>query len=76
MMVYIIDTIEGDIAICECMMTGERVEINTKSLPRGAEEGNVVRQTSKNTYAVDIKLSKERLDDLTTRMNNLFKRDL
>ena len=73
-MTYIIDRIESGIAVCECMTTGEAVEINTKNLPGDAREGDVIREDTEGSYIIDIALSKQRLADLTARMNALFKR--
>jgi len=71
---FIIDRIVGNVAVCECLTTSERVEISTKSLPADAKEGDAIREDSENTYIIDIALSKQRLADLTARMNTLFKR--
>jgi len=74
-MVYIIDRFEGSVAICERMETGERVEIDAKNLPGDAREGDVIRRDG-DEYIIDLAQSKQRLADLTARMNRLFKRDL
>ena len=75
-MSYIIDRIESGIALCECMSTGEKIEINEKSLPKTAREGDVIHQEGENAYIVDTAMTEQRLAALTARMNSLFMRDL
>lgn len=72
---YIIDRIEGDIAVCECTQTGERLKFNTKNLPCDIKEGDVIRKDTENIFAIDIAQSKQRMANLTSRMNSLFKSD-
>ena len=71
---YIIDRIENNKAICECVVSGVKIEINTKNLPADAKEGDAIRKDSENTYIIDLALSKQRLADLTARVDMLFKR--
>lgn len=73
--IYVIDRIEGSFAVCECMITGEKAEINIKNLPSDIREGDIIRRDG-GGYVIDPDLSKQRLADLTARMNTLFKRGI
>jgi len=75
-MTYIIDRIVGNIAVCECKDTGEQVEINTKNLPDDCREGDIIREDGESTYIIDLAASRDRLAEMTSRMNSLFNRKL
>lgn len=72
-MTLIIDRIIDKIAICECMKTSAKVKIATKNLPQAAKEGDIIRKID-DTYIIDSAASKQRLTDMTNRMNALFAR--
>jgi len=68
---YIIDRIESGIAVCNCMATGEDIEVPLSELPPRTKEGNVIKKTDSG-YVYDAALTKKRRTDLTARMNRLF----
>ena len=76
----VIDKIENGISVCECLETGERIEIPINSLPADAKESDIIREDKKNTesgksiYVIDVALTKDRLAEMTDRMNRLFAR--
>ena len=72
-MVYAIDRLDNSVAVCECLTSGKRFELDVQNLPRGAKEGDVLRRDG-NGYVVDSALTKQRRDELTDRMNMLFKK--
>jgi len=74
MMIYVVDRIENGIAACECLDTGAVLEISKKNLPKGAREGDVIRQLSEGYFVVDVELTKKRRDSMIGRMNKLFAR--
>ena len=71
---YVIDRIVGGIVICECLETGSIIELDKKSLPQAAKEGDVILKTDAEGYVIDKEQTQQRLDKLTVRMNALFKR--
>ena len=73
-MIYVIDRIENGIAVCECLETGAVLEISKKNLPKGAREGDVIRRQDEHSFSIDAELTKKRRENLTNRMNRLFKR--
>ena len=73
---FIIDRIVGEIAICECMSSGRQIEIGIKNLPGDVREGDIIREDGESTYIIDLALSKQRLAEMTSRMEALFRRKL
>ena len=73
MMHYIIDRIESGIAVCNCMTTGEDIEIPVSELPPRSKEGDVLIK-SDSGYVFDAELTAQRRANLTDRMNRLFDR--
>ena len=68
---YIIDRIEGNIAICE-NENGNFLEIDILSLPSNIKEGDCIKfENSK--YTVDEKYAEERRKNIRKKMNNLWK---
>lgn len=68
---YIIDRIEGNIAICE-NENGNFLEIDILSLPDNIKEGDCVKfENSK--YILDEKYAEERRKNIRKKMNNLWK---
>lgn len=68
---YIIDRIEGNIAVCEDE-NGNFVEIDILSLPSNIKEGDCIKfENSK--YTVDEKYAEERRKNIRKKMNNLWK---
>jgi hypothetical protein len=72
--IYLIDRIAGEKAVCECLKTGEIIELAAKNRPKGAKEGDIIRLLPEGDFAIDHELTNQRLQNLTNRMNNLFKR--
>jgi len=70
---YIIDRIDGNLAICECINTGEMIKFNIQKLPKKAKEGDVLRKEG-NTFIIDYETTKQRKKALTERMNRLFRK--
>jgi len=64
---------DNGIAICECLESGDRLELEINHLPENAKEGDVIRREG-DGYVVDQALTKQRKDELTDRMNRLFKK--
>ena len=71
---FIIDQIENGIAACEAIDTGARREISAALLPEAAKEGDIIREVSENIFVIDHAASKQRLAELTQRMNRLLRR--
>ena len=68
---YIIDRIEGNIAVCEDE-NGNFVEIDILSLPDNIKEGDCVKfENSK--FILDEKYAEERRKNIRKKMNNLWK---
>jgi hypothetical protein len=74
--VFVIDRIVEGTAICENMSTGEQIEISTKNLPNNVREGDVIRQDGESAYIIDRALSEQRMAEMTSAMEALFKRKL
>ena len=70
---YAIDRIERDIAVCECLQTGERITLDVSALPPKAKEGDLIRREGEGFF-IDKARTEERLRKLTNRMNRLFDR--
>ena len=70
-MVYVIDRIEGGIAVCESLETEDNLEIPVADLPKEAKEGDVIRKGCRG-YAIDAALTKRRKEQLSDRLNRLF----
>ena len=70
---YIIDRVESGIAVCNCMATGEDIEIPVSELPPRSKEGDVLKQNN-GGYVYDAELTAKRRANLTDRMNRLFNR--
>ena len=70
---YIIDRIESGIAVCNCMATGEDIEIPASELPPRSKEGDVLAKND-DGYVYDAELTAQRRANLTDRMNRLFNR--
>jgi len=70
---FVVDRIVGKIAICECLKSGEKIELNTKKRPKNCKEGDVLREVD-GIFVVDEQMTTQRKADLTTRLNRLFGR--
>ena len=68
MKTYVIDRIINGIALCECLEAGENIEITP---PRGAKEGDLIRQT-KNGFEIDKEATLCRKKQLDDRLQRLF----
>ena len=72
--IYVIDKIESGIAICECMKTGEIIELTAKNRPKGAKEGDIIRLLPNDGFEIDHTLTTQRQKTLADRINRLFRR--
>ncbi len=68
---WVIDRIEGNIAICEERNTGKKKEIAKEQLPEGAKEGSVLKQEN-GKYVLDRKAQQEIEERIEEKMNNLW----
>ena len=68
---WVIDRIEGNIAICEERNTGKKKEIAKEQLPEGAKEGSVLKQENEK-YVLDRKAQQEIEERIGRKMNNLW----
>ena len=69
----IIDQIESGIAACESLDTGARREIPAALLPKAAKEGDIIREVGENAFVIDHAATKQRLAEITQRMERLFR---
>ena len=65
-MIWIIDRIEEDIAVCE-YATGKTIDIPLSALPENVKEGSVI------SLSEDKKQEKKRKENIDMLMNSLFK---
>lgn len=70
---YVIDRFEGNFAICNSILTGENIELSKNILPKGIKEGDVIIEKD-NKFSIDKKLTEERYNKISERMNKLFKK--
>ena len=70
-MAYVIDRIENGLAICECIETGERFDVEMRSLPKGAQEGVVINRDGER-FSIDPDATMQRKVELSDRLNRLF----
>ena len=72
---YIIDRIEGNIAICESYTEDGNilvVEIEKSKLPKNAKEGDcILKKDTK--YIIDIKTTNERKQNIEQKFKSLFR---
>ena len=64
-MEWIIDRIEGNIAVCE-YEAGKTVDVLLSALPKGVKEGDTL------DISIDLKKSNERKENINKLMNSLF----
>ena len=69
-MQYIIDRIEGDLAVCE-REDGSPEHIPMRELPEGAREGSVL-VFAEGLWALDLQAEKERRARLFAKQEGLF----
>ncbi len=70
-MKYVIDRIEGNIAICEDE-NGKMVELDIAKLPLDIKEGSIIIEKN-SRYIIDEKVTEEKKKEVKKRMNNLWK---
>ena len=68
---WVIDRMEGNIAICEERNTGKKKEIAKEQLPEGAKEGSVLKQENEK-YVLDKETQKEIEERIRQKMDNLW----
>lgn len=69
-MIFIVDRIEGDFAVCECK-NQQIVDIPVCLLPEGVKEGSKIEYIDNEYKIVDNSDDKERIKN---KMNSLFKK--
>jgi len=72
-MTYLIDRIEGGIAVLEAVTTNEIIEVPKENLPKTAREGHVLRKDG-DTYTIDREATNKRREQLRERLENILKR--
>jgi len=72
--IYAVDRIENDIAVCECMESGERLNIDVSALPSGAKEGDVLMRDG-DGFVIDKIQTEDRRERLSNRLNRLFEKN-
>jgi len=66
-----VDRIEGDIAVCECLESGDSLSVDVALLPVGTKEGDVlVRDVD--GFVLDSEQTEGRRRRLSNRLNRLF----
>jgi len=70
---YVVDRIEGEIAVCLGMSDDGDLEIRAGDLPPGTKEGDVI-AAGNGTFVIDGAETAKRRADLTERMNRLFQK--
>jgi len=70
---FTVDRIESDVAVCNCMETGEDVEVRIGELPPNTKEGHVLAKTG-DAFVFDKEKTGERLARMTERVNRLFQK--
>ena len=71
-MQWIIDRIEGDIAVCE-REDGGFEELTLRELPGGAREGSVLAKNSDGAWVLDPETERERRKRLFAMQEGLFR---
>jgi len=72
-MIYIIDRIENEIAVCESLNSGEKLEIGIANLPKNAKEGDAITKDG-DIYTINYDLTKQRKAEMRERLNRLFQK--
>ena len=67
---YSVDQINDDVCVLEEINTGNIVQVNIESLPKGVSEGNIV-VLKQDVYELDIEDESKRRLSLRERMNKL-----
>jgi len=69
---FAIDRIVESIAICECLQTAKRLEIEIKNLPDGVKESDVLHQRDDGVFVMDAEFGTQKTAEMTARLNKLF----
>jgi len=70
---YIIDRIEDGIAVLECQVTNEIIEVPRKALPKGAREGQLL-QKDGDGFAIDKTATERRRQEMRARLDRILKK--
>ncbi len=70
---YVVDRFEGEIVVLNNMNTGENIEIDTKLLPKGVKEGDIIYK-SKDKLEINNSLTQSRKTKIKNKMDRLFKK--
>lgn len=70
-MKIVVDRIEGNLAVCENLETREIIQIEIQKLPKGIEEGTVIKFEN-NEYLIDEEEEKQRRKRIEEKMNRLW----
>ena len=71
--IYAVDRIENDTAVCECLESGNRLNIDVSVLPLGAKEGDVI-VCDGDRFVIDKVRTEDRHKRLSNRLNRLFEK--
>ena len=72
---YVVDRVEGKIAVCNDLLSGENIDIDKLMLPKEVKEGDVIVE-DKGKLVIDKTLTLERYKNINERMNKLFNKRL
>lgn len=74
---YAIDRIIDNIAVCENIMTGQKIELSLSELPEGIKEGNIItKQNEKYILNSPEEIQRrERIQEKLNRLKNLKSRE-
>jgi len=72
-MTYIIDRIEDGIAVLECHVSGEIIELPKKALPKGAREGQML-QKDGDGFVIDKAGTQKRKEEMQARLDRILKK--
>ena len=70
---FVIDRIEGEIAVCENLETKEIVEILVINLPEESKEGRCLTEEN-GAYKIDFSLAEERRRRIEEKRKKLWKK--
>lgn len=69
--VWVIDRIEGNIAVCENRSNKRKKEINVSNLPKNIKEGTVLKY-EKGGYVIDKEMQNSIEMDIKEKMKNIW----
>ena len=70
-MYYIVDRIEGNFAVCECIETQEMKEIELDKLPNGINSGDVIKNED-GIFIIDLNQTEKRKQIIHNKTKGLW----